>query len=34
MVFANTDKEVELSYNKPVINDNKFDKLKEEILNR
>lgn len=34
MVFANTDKEVELNYSKPVISDKKFDKLKEEILNK
>lgn len=34
MVFANTDKEVKLNYNKPVISDKKFDILKEEILNK
>ena len=34
IVLVNIDKEVELDYTKPVINDKEFHKLKEEILNK
>jgi len=34
MVFANVDRKIEIDYKNPVINDRKFDKLREEILNR
>lgn len=34
MVFANVNKEIELDNARPVINDDDFEKLKEEILNK
>ena len=34
MVFANVDKKIELDYENPVVNDEDFEKLKEEILNK
>lgn len=34
MVFANVDKKIELDYKNPIISDDDFEKLKEEILNK
>ena len=34
MVFANVDKKIELDYNDPVVSDDDFAKLKDEILSK
>lgn len=34
MVFANVNKKVELDYKDPIINDEDFKKIKEEIMNK
>lgn len=34
MVFANVDKKIELDYKNPVVSDDDFEKLKEEILKK
>ena len=34
MVFTNVDREVELDYNDPIVNDGDFELLKDEILGK